>query len=393
MQGRDIMRLCSDCGDSLKSSSNDAKREIALARESSRLEVSVVDAARPNGPGKLVERPISPDLSRALKNAWTESRSRFGNSISLHIPGMFVFNGTRGRYRAVSITGTECALNCEHCQGSLLKTMPEASTPEALVEYGRQAAARGDIGILVTGGCDVEGRLPWRRFLSAIATLKQETALTITVHPGQIGPREARDLKAAGVDQALVDVIGDDSTAEAVYHLPNGIATIRRTMDSCATAGLEIAPHILFGLDFGREKGERKALRMLSDYPLKRYVVVVLMPTKGTPMAGTQPPPPESVAQFIAEARQEAPHLLCGLGCARPRGRYGRRLETLAIKAGVNSLAMPTEATTAEVEATGLEAQYVAACCSLGVGPLTGGVRKLGDTPDAIHVGTNRQQA
>jgi uncharacterized radical SAM superfamily protein len=279
---------------------------------------------------------------------------------------MFVVDGRRGRYRAVSITGSRCELDCEHCKGSLLKTMAHAPTPEDLLRLGRAAAERGDHGVLVTGGCDHAGRLPWKSFLPVIERLRSETDLIITVHAGQTDRATATALKAAGVRQALVDVIGDDATARDVYHLPEGTASIRRTMESLAHAELEIVPHILFGIHYGREIGERTALEMLKDFPLKKYVVVVLMPATGTPMESVEPPPPERVAAFIAECRLELPDLTASLGCARPRGRYRRSLDPLAIKAGVNSIAIPSDRALAEAKERGLEVTFHETCCSLG---------------------------
>jgi len=279
---------------------------------------------------------------------------------------MFVVNGRRGKYRAVSITDDRCELDCEHCKGSLLKTMPPASDSEALLSLGLEAADRGDFGLLVTGGCDAQGRLPWKDYLPAIRSLKARTNLTITVHSGQIDRETAMTLKESGVDQALVDVIGDEATAREVYHLPGGVSTIRRTMDSLASAGLEIVPHILYGLYYGLERGEGAALEMLKPYPLKTYVLVVVVPRKGTPMADIGVPPPRRVAAFLAEARLQLPHLLASLGCARPRGLYSRELDVLAVKAGINSLALPSDPALEEARSRGLEVVYKETCCSLG---------------------------
>jgi uncharacterized radical SAM superfamily protein len=305
------------------------------------------------------------ELSDLLADAWEASRSRHGNNLTVYIPGMFVVNGRRGKYRALSITGNRCDLGCEHCKGSLLKTMPAAATPDTLVRLGREAARRGDHGILVTGGCDSNGRLPWQGFISAISTLKAETNLAISVHTGQIDRETANQLKEAGVDQALVDIIGDDDTAKDVYHLADGTSAVRRTMESLASAGLEIIPHIVFGIHYGLERGETQALEMLRQFPLKKYVVVVIMPARGTPMSTVQPPPPERVAGFLARARLELPELEASLGCARPRGFYRRDLDVLAVRAGINSLALPSEQALDEARQRGLNVIYRETCCSL----------------------------
>ncbi len=206
-------------------------------------------------------------LDAALEEAWSVSRKVHGNSISVHYPGMFVVNGRRGRFRAVSITGNNCDLQCEHCKGALLKPMPHAITPSALLELGLKADRRGDSGLLITGGCDKDGRLPWKAFLPAIESLKALTNLKITVHAGQLNLEHAKALAESGVDQALVDLLGDETTARDVYHLPDGLASVRQTLQALSSVGLEIVPHIVFGIFYGQERGEKEALNMLADTP------------------------------------------------------------------------------------------------------------------------------
>jgi uncharacterized radical SAM superfamily protein len=173
-------------------------------------------------------------------------------------------------------------------------------------------------------------------------------------------------LKDAGVDQALIDVMGADDTARDVCHLSDGIESIRRTLDSLAEADLEIVPHIIFGIHYGQQRGEMAALQMLKQYPMNKYVVVVIVPTRGTDMAEVHPPPPEEVALFIARARLEMPNPQASLGCARPRGPYRKSLDVLAIRAGINSIALPSREALEEAEKKGLEIAYEETCCSLG---------------------------
>ncbi len=308
----------------------------------------------------------SETLFALLERAWNESRTRHGNRLTVHVPGMFVVNGRRGKYRAISITGDRCQLDCEHCKGSLLKTMPPAPDPDLLLRLGLEAAARGDFGLLVTGGCDAQGRLPWKDYLPAIRSLKARTNLTITVHSGQVDRETAAALKESGVDQALVDVIGDDATARDVYHLNDGVSSIRKTMDSLASVGLEIVPHVLYGLYYGLERGENAALDILNEFPIKKYVVVVVVPKKGTGMAGIATPAPDRVAAFLARARLQLPDVKVSLGCAKPRGGYSRVLDVLAVKAGINSLALPSDPALEEAQTRGLEVVHKETCCSLG---------------------------
>jgi lipoyl synthase len=243
--------------------------------------------------------------------------------------------------------------------------MPAITGQGDLTRLGLKSAARGDIGILLTGGGNGMGRLPWKSILPEIELLKRHTDLKITVHTGQVDLQTARDLKNVGVDQALVDVIGDDATAREVYHLKSA-SVIRQTLDNLARAGLAIIPHIIVGLYYGQIEGENAALEIIAEYPINGYVVVVIMPLKGTPFESIVPPPVEDVASFVAEARRMLPSHYAALGCARPRGKYARALEIAAINAGVNAIAMPSEKSAGYAGEMGLSIVRCRSCCSLG---------------------------
>ncbi len=307
---------------------------------------------------------IHNELDNLITTAWKLSRELHGRDLEVFVPGMFSVNGVRGRYHAVSLTGRYCRLQCEHCKGRLLAGIPSVNTPEALVEYGRKAWDNGHAGLLLTGGADIHGRLPWHRFGSAVRALKRDTGLKLSAHVGMLDLDAAGLLRDAGLDQALVDVIGSDATTATVYHTENGMERIRKTLDSLAHVGLEIVPHIVCGLHFGRFLGEYTALETLADYDISKYIIVGLMPDKHTPMAGVTPPPVKEIARFIAHARIRLPHVRCGLGCARVRGAYSRGLESLALRAGVNSIALASDNVIKEAEAVGMNIIRKQTCCS-----------------------------
>ena len=92
-------------------------------------------------------------------------------------------------------------------------------------------------------------------------------------------------------------------------------------------------------------------------------VIVSLMAIPGTQMEKARPPAPEAVADIIAEMRFAMPQTPISLGCARQRG--SSRLEVLAIEAGVNRLALPSDEAVASAEAFGLNIRYQKTCCSV----------------------------
>lgn len=297
--------------------------------------------------------------------AWNLSRSFHGSDIIFYQPGMFVVDGIRGAYPAASITGFNCKLNCDHCSGKLLENMFPCLDGDDLVNFAKRAKARGDKGILVSGGCDQQGSLPWPKFTEAINQIRNETNLIVTVHTGQIDSNQAQELKDAGVNQALIDVVGSDSTAREIFHLNEGIAPILRSLDALHSVGLEVVPHIVYGIHYGSEKGETKALEIISNYPIKKYVIVVFTPLKGTRMSLIKSASPANVANFIARARIMLPQMKCSLGCARPGGNYRKELDKLAIKAGINSLAVGSDKAIIEAKRLGLNVFRKFTCCSL----------------------------
>jgi uncharacterized radical SAM superfamily protein len=182
-------------------------------------------------------------------------------------------------------------------------------------------------------------------------------------------------MKEAGVDQALIDVVGDDETYRQVCHAPFGVSEIASSLDALECAGLEIVPHVVCGLHFGEIRGEVKALQLLSRVPVRKLVFVSVMNIPGRTSARFVPVRAEAVADLIAEARFMMPDVLISLGCARERG--GRRLERLAIDAGVNRMALPSDEAVEHARGYGLEVRLQATCCSVSM-DLSPGVRDRG---------------
>ena len=205
--------------------------------------------------------------------------------------------------------------------------------------------------------------MPWEEFIPVIRELKSRTELYISIHSGLLDYRLARGLKEAGVDQALIDVIGDDETYKNIYHVPFGVSRIESSMEAMERAGLSMIPHIVCGLAFGKIKGERRAIEIISRFHVDQVVIVSLMPVRGTPVWNVELPYAEEIAEIIAETRLRIPHARISLGCARQRGNS--TLEILAIDAGVNRMALPSDEAMQRAEDYGLEIRYQKTCCSV----------------------------
>ncbi len=315
-----------------------------------------------------IQRLRELELSELLEKAWEVRQKNFLPELYVSAPGLKRyhiehFSNTSGKFINVSVTGSECSLHCDHCNARLLESMTPAATPERLLKIGEEVKARGGEGILISGGADASGRVPLDSYYETIKKLKS-LGLKVIVHSGLVGKDEAKALKEAGVDQVLLDIIGDYSTINRVYHLKRKPVEYLSSMINLKNAGLEIAPHIVVGLHYGEIKGEYNALEMISSVSPEIIVFVVLTPKPETKMAGVKTPEPEEIARLIAIGRILNPEVKINLGCAKPAGDKVE-IETLALKAGVNTIAYPSDEALNYAEELGLKLKFSELCCTL----------------------------
>ncbi|MEZ4812251.1 MAG: radical SAM protein [Caldisericia bacterium] len=286
-----------------------------------------------------------------------------GRIVNFYLPGMFSQLGETGKYPGVSITGRHCDLNCDHCGAKILHTMPDCNTPEKLLEYAKNAEKNGALGMLVSGGSHPSGKLPWEVFANTLKIIKKETNLFLSVHCGFPDKEQMKLLEEARIDQALIDVIGSDEIARKVYHLPSGFA--KKAVDAAFSTTIEVVPHILVGLNYGKNSEEESAIDILRKYNPKKIVIIALRPTKDTPMENVTPPSPQRVTEVIKYAKTVLPESTVNLGCARPVGYHKRELDKLALLAGVDGIAVPALGTYEWAAENGFEIKKYPTCCSM----------------------------
>jgi hypothetical protein len=273
--------------------------------------------------------------------------------------------GNPRRFLPVSVTGSACALSCDHCQAKVLEGMVSVRAGENLFTLAQELRAQGSEGLLVSGGSTRTGGVPLLPHLRHIPRIRDELGMKVIVHSGVVGPRLAAGLAAARVDGVMLDIIGADETLREVYHLDLTVADMDRSLRLLAGEGLRIIPHIVLGLHYGRFLGEHTALEMLTRYPVSTLILVVLVPLVGTPMEHIPPPPVGQVADFFATARVAAPATTINLGCARPLGAVKKELDQAAIDLGLNGIAYPAEGAIAYARSRGLQPRLFEYCCSL----------------------------
>lgn len=274
------------------------------------------------------------------------------------------FCSSSARFPTVSVTGAACALNCKHCGGKILKTMHPACTPEALFQMAVKLKRNGASGFLISGGCQADGSVPLGQFISAIAAIKQELGLTVFVHTGIIDAATAVALKRAGVDAALIDVIGSGETIRKICSLNVEVQDYARSLLALKEAGLNFVPHVIVGLQDGKLQGEYDALKLIAAVKPSAIVIIAFMPIVGTAMSGTKPPPPIDVARVVAVARLMFPETPLVLGCMRPKAKHRAETDVLALMAGADGIAFPSEEAIRYAEAKGYELSFSDYCCA-----------------------------
>lgn len=288
---------------------------------------------------------FAPGLKRWQTSEWTPANSR--------------------RFLPVSVTGSACALSCDHCQAKVLEGMVSVRADENLFALARRLRSQGSEGLLVSGGSTRSGGVPLLPHLRHIPRIRSELGMKVIVHSGVVSPELARGLAAAGVDGVMLDIIGADETIRDVYHLDLTVADFDRALGLLAEQGLRIIPHIVLGLHYGRFLGEYRALDLITRHPVSTIILVVLMPLVGTPMADTPPPPVEDITAFFHTTRLAAPATTVNLGCARPLGPVKRELDQAAIDLGLNGIAYPADGAIAYATQRGLRPRLFEYCCSM----------------------------
>jgi uncharacterized radical SAM superfamily protein len=275
-----------------------------------------------------------------------------------------IYQNQRKSFTTLSVTGQHCALMCDHCGTKVLESMTVANSSTRFREVTENLVMGGLEGVLISGGCLDDGSVPLDRFLEDIANLKSK-GLTVLVHTGLVKRHVAHALKSAGVDQILLDIIGDDDTIHGVYHLEKTTDAYRESLAILREEGLNAVPHVIVGLDFGQLRGEFHALEMIRDEGCQQLVIVVLMPLPGTKMAHIPTTSSEDVGRVIAAARLMMPTTPISLGCAKPPGPEKRAMEYYAVDCGVQSIAYPLPETIRYAEERGYDLRYHEKCCSL----------------------------
>ena len=275
----------------------------------------------------------------------------------------------KNSFPAFSVTAGACALMCDHCQAKILEPMLPATNPEMLERKVRDLVATEELqGFLLSGGSNRRNEIRYERYYPVIERLKRDyPQLRVAIHSALLDAPRARAMADAGVDTAMMDVIGSADTIREVYHLARPVADFETTLAALCATSMEVVPHIVIGLHYGRIVGEPAALDIVSRHPIHSLVLVVIMPFYAKPGTFATPDTSE-IGRIFVEARQRVPDREVLLGCARPPGMHRRVTDAYAVMAGLDGVAFPADGALGVAHAIGRPAAQQHAGCSMKTG-------------------------
>ncbi len=223
------------------------------------------------------------------------------------------------KFPDISITGLSCPLNCAYCEAYYLHGMESAPTPKKLYETVRYLVKKGAKGVLISGGFNLEGKLPIEPFLNIIREIKRDFDIVISVHQGLVDRNLAEKLRDAKVDIVDYEVILDPFVIKNVKNLKNKEPEdYIKSFEILEKYGPPyIAPHIPLGLNYGKIAHEFDVIDKIIEFDPYILVFLIFIPTKGTKMENSPMPEPKDIINVIKYARKKFKRTLA-LGCMRP---------------------------------------------------------------------------
>ena len=297
-------------------------------------------------------------FSDLLAAAWQVRQDNFDPVLDCFIPG--------NKFPAISITGTQCALQCKHCNRHYLSLMIQAETPTKLWDVCQELDRDGKVGCLISGGYNDQAMLPFTEFLPTIRRIKEETNLILNVHTGLVNEAIAFELGDAGVDIGSFDIVGDKQTSHEVYGLSKTPEDYLHSLEFLNKSKIPfIVPHVCIGLNQGMLSGEIRALSLLKSISPYLIVLLGLIPTVDTSMQDKEPPTAQTIAKIIATTRLLFPRTPLSLGCMRPGKKLRNQIDRYAIQAGINRIEIPTLKSIQFASERGLQIQRHESCCAV----------------------------
>jgi hypothetical protein len=275
----------------------------------------------------------------------------------------------KSAWPAVSITGGDCKLQCDHCKAKILEPMIGARTPEELWRVVNEQINGGAQGMLLTGGSNHRNEVEYDDYYSTIRRIKDTFPdFKIAMHTALVDMDIARRMEDSGIDAAMMDVIGSQDTITQVYHLRRTVDDFEKTLEYLVSTKLKVVPHIVLGLHYGHLLGEWNALEIIQRHKPQAVVLVVVMPFYAPENRPFVTPDSKEVGRFFMDARAALPDVPLLLGCARPPGKVKVEIDSYAVMAGLNGLAHPSDGMVELAVRLERDVRVTPACCSIAIG-------------------------
>ncbi len=275
----------------------------------------------------------------------------------------------KSAWPAISITGGDCKLQCDHCKAKILEPMIAARTPEDLWRTVNEQINGGAQGMLLTGGSNHRNEVEYGDYYSTIRRIKDTFPdFKIAMHTALVDMDIARRMEDCGIDAAMMDVIGSQDTITQVYHLRRTVDDFEKTLEYLVSTQLKVVPHIVIGLHYGNLLGEWNALEMIRRHTPQAVVLVVVMPFYAPENRPFATPVSSEVGRFFLDARKALPDLPLLLGCARPPGMTKLEIDSYAVMAGLNGIAHPSDGMVELAVRLERDVRVTPACCSIAIG-------------------------
>ena len=310
-------------------------------------------------------------IDYSMVNPFAIRQENFPDEITFYGPGLkphktSEFSGSLKEFVPSSVTGNNCALNCEHCNTKMLDNMLDLPAFKGrLFDMAKSLQENGTKGILVSGGSNIRNQVPLLPHIDDMKRIRNELGMVIRVHPGLPDEQTCQALAEVDLDGVMLDIIGDQETITDVYHLDATPADYETVLERLNRHGIPAIPHIILGHYFGKMNGEWAALNMIKKYPLKALVLVILLPLTGTGMECVSPPSVNDIGGFFETVRLALPKIPILLGCARPLGSMKIEIDQMAVNAGLNGIAFPSEGIVSYAGDKGLKPAFINACCGV----------------------------
>ncbi|MGC8565630.1 MAG: radical SAM protein [Thermoplasmata archaeon] len=265
-------------------------------------------------------------------------------------------------FPSISLTGTYCSLNCKHCSRHYLEGMIPAVNEVALYNTARKIYEFGGKGFLLSGGSDLNGKLPLKKFKDAVKKIKKDFPLIINAHTGILEEDDIKILDEMSIDNISFDAVISDEIIKNVFGLNKTSEFYKKSLELLDRSGISYTPHIIIGLNFGNISYEYDTINFLKNLnSFKKLIFLILIPTKGTPMENIKLPHVDEMANVLSYSINniKKEHVI---GCMRPRAL--KDFEIRAIDLGVKGITIPAPSTIEYASKNNYEIVKKNICCA-----------------------------